>query len=236
MAIWVCLGEVVSKASATAFSQVVERIRTLFAGDPELRRQVAFSVAMIALSAKMAKADGVVTQNEIHAFREIFSIPEKEERNVARLYNLAMRDVAGFEAYARQLAGLCGSGNCNCRLLEDIIDGLFHIAKADGAIHEAELHFLGRVAEIFRINETHFARIVARHAVLGENDPYAVLGVSPEMPYGEIRRRYRALVAENHPDKMIARGFPAEFIAIANRRMAAINDAFSMIERSLKPA
>ena len=236
MSIWARIGEIVSRVSATAFQQVVEGVRTLFAGDPELRRQVAFSVAMIALSAKMAKADGVVTQNEVQAFREIFSIPAEEERNVARLYNLAKRDVAGFEGYARQMASLCGTGHANCRLLEDVVDGLFHIAKADGAIHEAELQYLGRVAEIFRIDEAHFATIVARHAVLGEHDPYAVLGVSPETPYGEIRRRYRTLVAANHPDKMIARGLPAEFIAIANRRMAAINDAFSMIERSLKPA
>jgi len=236
MSIWARLGEIVSKLSATAFSQVVDGVRTMFAGDPELRRQVAFSVAMIALSAKMAKADGVVTQDEIHAFRDIFSIPAKEERNVARLYNLAKQDVAGFEAYAARMAGLCGSGRPNCRMLEDILDGLFHIAKADGVIHERELGYLSRVAEIFEIDQTHFAAIVARHALLGERDPYAVLGVSPETPYGEIRKRYRTLVAENHPDKMIARGLPAEFIAIANRRMAAINDAFSAIERSLKPA
>jgi DnaJ like chaperone protein len=236
MSIWARLGEILSKLSATAVSQLVDGVRTLLAGDPELRRQVGFSVAMIALSAKMAKADGVVTQDEIHAFREIFFIPAKEERNVARLYNLAKRDIAGFESYAHKLAGLCGSGHENCRLLEDIIDGLFHIAKADGAIHQRELHYLARIAEIFRIDEAHFARIVARHAVLGERDPYAVLGVSPETPYGEIRKRYRTLVAENHPDRMIARGLPAEFIAIANRRMAAINDAFSAIERSLKPA
>ena len=236
MSIWARLGEIVSKLSATAFSQVVDGVRTMFVGDPELRRQVAFSVAMIALSAKMAKADGVVTQDEIHAFRDIFSIPAKEERNVARLYNLAKQDVAGFEAYAARMAGLCGSGRPNCRMLEDILDGLFHIAKADGVIHERELGYLSRVAEIFEIDQTHFAAIVARHALLGERDPYAVLGVSPETPYGEIRKRYRTLVAENHPDKMIARGLPAEFIAIANRRMAAINDAFSAIERSLKPA
>jgi DnaJ like chaperone protein len=236
MSIWARLSEVVSRLSATAFSQVVDGVRTLFAGDPELRRQVAFSVAMIALSAKMAKADGVVTQDEIHAFREIFSIPAKEERNVARLYNLAKKDIAGFEAYAVKMAALCGNGGNNCRMLEDILDGLFHIAKADGVIHERELGYLGRVAEIFAIDQAHFDTIVARHAVLGERDPYAVLGVAPGTPYGEIRKRYRSLVSENHPDKAIARGLPAEFIAIANRRMAAINDAFSSIERSLKPA
>ncbi len=229
------LGELLARAPA-ALSQVLDGVRRLFGGDPELRRQVAFSIAMIALSAKMAKADGVVTPDEIHAFREIFSIPPREERNVARLYNLARQDIAGFESYAARLAELCGSGEQNCQLLEDILDGLFHIAKADGYLHESEIGYLGRIAEIFQIDAAHFERIVARHAVVGDEDPYAVLGVSREMPYAEIRKRYRSLVAENHPDRAIARGLPNEFIAIANRRMAAINDAFSSIERALKPA
>ncbi len=236
MSVWTRLAHFLSERSITAFSQVIEAVRTFFAGDPELRQKVAFSVAMIALSAKMAKADGIVSDAEVKAFREIFAIPPEEERNVARLYNLAKQDVAGFEAYAVKMAALCGSGGPNCLLLEDILDGLFHIAKADGVIHERELGYLSRVAEIFQIEEAHFEAIVARHAVLGDGDPYAVLGVTRETPYSEIRRRYRKLAAENHPDRMVARGLPAEFVEIANRRMASINDAFAMIERSLHPA
>lgn len=235
MSVWTRLGELFAKVPAAGLAQVLEALRNFFAGDPALRRQVAFSVAMIALSAKMAKADGVVTEDEVRAFREIFAIPPQEERNVARLYNLARQDIAGFEAYARQLAGLCGSGDANCRLLEDILDGLFHIAKADGVLHERELGYLGRVAEIFAVDEAHFQTILARHAITGVDDPYTVLGVTPGTPYADIRQRYRLLVAENHPDRAIARGLPAEFVAIANRRMAAINDAFSAIERSLRP-
>lgn len=232
--IWARISHLVAETAATAFAQVVEAVRTFFAGDPELRRKVAFSVAMIALSAKMAKADGVVTDAEVRAFREIFAIPAHEERNVARLYNLAKQDVAGFELYAARLAGLCGDGDC--AILEDILDGLFHIAKADGAIHEREFGFLARVAEIFEVEERRFAAIVARHAVRGNGDPYAILGVTRQTPFGEIRKRYRQLAAENHPDRMVARGLPKEFVEIANRRMAAINDAFAMIERSLSPA
>jgi DnaJ like chaperone protein len=236
MSIFARLGHLIAETAATAFTQVMEAVRTLFAGDPELRRKVAFSIAMIALSAKMAKADGIVTEAEVRAFREIFHIPANEERNVARLYNLAKQDVAGFEAYAAKLAGLCGEGGDNCAMLEDILDGLFHIAKADGVIHERELGYLARVAEIFEIEEREFAAIVARQAVLGDGDPYAILGVTRAMPFRDIRKRYRQLASENHPDRMVARGLPKEFVEIANRRMAAINDAFAMIERSLSPA
>jgi DnaJ like chaperone protein len=114
-----------------------------------LRRRVAFSIAMIALSAKMAKADGVVTQDEVRAFQQIFIVPPDQTRNVARLFDLAKQDIAGFEAYAERLAGLCGDGRPDCAMLEDILDGLFHIAAADGVVHEREVGFLRRISEIF---------------------------------------------------------------------------------------
>lgn len=234
MSIWTNLGAFASRIQVPSLSAIVEALRSAFVADPELRRQVAFSVAMIALSAKMAKADGVVTASEVGAFREIFHVPEEEERNVSRLYNLAQQDVAGFEAYAGQMARLCGSGAPNCLMLEDILDGLFHIAKSDGVIHERELGYLHRVAEIFELDEAHFERIVARHAASGEGDPFLVLGISHDASRAEVTSRYRKLVAENHPDRLIGRGLPAEFIGIANERMAAINAAYAAIEAGWK--
>jgi DnaJ like chaperone protein len=233
MSIWARIGEFVARISAGAADGVhdlVDAVRTAFAGDPELRRRVAFSVAMIALSAKMAKADGIVTQAEIRAFQDIFSMPPEERRNVERLYRIAMADTAGFEIYAERLAGLCGSGNPDCRMLEDILDGLFHIAKADGLIHEKELRFLSRIAEIFAISDRHFEAILARHAI-GETDPWAVLGLSRDASFAEVRRHYHQLVSDNHPDRMIARGVPEEFVRLANDRMAALNSAYETIER-----
>jgi DnaJ like chaperone protein len=237
MSIWLRIGEFTARMGASASAgaaDLAEAVRTVFSGDPELRRRVAFSVAMIALSAKMAKADGIVTQDEVRAFRQIFHVPVAEERNVTRLYDLAQGDIAGFEAYAQKMAGLCGSGRPNCAMLEDILDGLFHIAKADGLLHEREGRYLRRVAEIFEIGEDHYRSILARHVDIGAADPYAVLGIERGRPFEEVRRRYRKLVADNHPDRLIARGLPAEFIAIATTRLAAINTAYEMIERGMR--
>jgi len=231
MSIWGRIGEFVSRISGSA-ADLADAVRSVFAGDPELRRRVAFSVAMIALSAKMAKADGIVTQDEVRAFQQIFSVPPEETRNVARLYDLATADVAGFEAYAEKMAGLCGSGKTNCAMLEDILDGLFHIAKADGVMHEREGQYLRRVAAIFGISEDHYRSIVARHLETGDADPYEVLGIDRRRPFEEIRRHYRRLIGENHPDRLIGRGLPAEFIAIATSRIAAINAAYEAIERA----
>ena len=239
MSIWGRIGDFIARLSASASSgiaEMVEAVRTVFSGDAELRRRVAFSVAMIALSAKMAKADGIVTQDEIRAFREIFHVPPEEARNVGRLYDLAKRDVAGYEAYASQLAKLCGSGHRNCMMLEDILDGLFHIATADGVLHEREGQFLHRVADIFEIEDSHYRTIMARHVHMGEGDPYVVLGIERGRPFSEVRKRYRQLVADNHPDRLIGRGLPQEFIRIATARLAAINAADEVIERDLAPA
>jgi len=226
------LFDAIGETASTAFSGVVEAVRTVFAGDPETRRKVAFSVAVIALSAKMAKADGIVAPEEVQAFQEIFAIPQAEAGNVARLYNLAKQDVAGYEAYAERVAGMCGSGRANCAMLEDVLDGLFHIAKADGLIHEKELEFIANVADIFHVDEVHFDRILARHVHPDGIDPYAVLGLPDSTPFDEVKKRYRALAADSHPDSMRARGVPDSFLSIANDRMAALNDAYAVIEKA----
>ncbi|MBD0414710.1 J domain-containing protein [Oryzicola mucosus] len=239
MSIWNSISEFIayiSNAASAGMADVVDAVRSRFAANADLRRRVAFSVAMIALSAKMAKADGVVTQDEIRAFHEIFEVPAREQRNVARLYDIAKQDVAGFEIYAARMARLCGSGKENCPVLEDILDGLFHIAKADGAMHELEGTFLREVATVFKISEAHYETILARHIDLGQADPWRVLGIERGQPFADVKKQYRKLVANNHPDKLIARGLPEEFIRIATTRIAAINAAYEMIERGLKPA
>lgn len=233
--LWDRLLSAVSDAAGNALSSLVEAIRTMFEGDPETRRRVSFSVAIIALSAKMAKADGIVSQAEVNAFRSIFEFPPEEARNVARLYNLAKQDIAGYEAYAEKLANLCGSRTKGCPVLEEIVDALFHIATADGLIHEKELAFLSRIAEIFEIGEDRFNAIASRHMAL-EHDPYGILGVSRSDDFSTIRKRYRALASEHHPDRLFARGLPVEMHAAAQQRMAAFNAAYAAIEKERRAA
>lgn len=209
----------------------VSSLRAILAAltDRDVRRQAAFAIAMIALFAKMAKADGVVTRSEVDAFCRFFTIPPGEEANVSRVYNLAKQDVAGFEAYAREAARLLGDDKA---MLEDMLDGLFDIAKADGAVHTRELAYLARVAELFGFDEHAFARIRARHVVGAAGDPYLVLDADPAWDFDRLRRHYRRLVSENHPDRLIARGVPDEFVRIATDRLAAINAAWDTIEAS----
>ncbi|MBZ0216174.1 MAG: DnaJ family molecular chaperone [Fimbriimonadaceae bacterium] len=192
------------------------------------RDEVAFTIGVIALGAKMAKADGVVTRDEVEAFKQVFQVPDSEIRNVARLFDLAKQDVAGFEAYASQLARLFRD---RMQTLESVVDGLFHIAKADGVLHPSELEFLKAVAGIFGFDDDGFARIKARHLGPDLADPYVILGLERSASPEQIKKAYRQLVRENHPDKLIAQGLPEEFIRIATEKLARINQAFDRIEK-----
>ena len=190
------------------------------------KEQVAFTVGVIALGAKMAKADGVVTKDEVNAFKEVFKVPDGEMKSVARVFDLAKQDVAGYEAYAEQLATMFKG---NRKVLEDVLEGLFHIAKADEALHPREEQFLAGVSKRFGMTETEFTYIKARHVVVTKRNPYDVLGVNASITKDELKKHYRRLVVQNHPDKLIARGVPKEFVAIATKKLAAINEAYAQI-------
>jgi DnaJ like chaperone protein len=228
MSIWTRLAQALSQVGDSIggfLSQLAQRSAT----PPE--KSIAFTIGMIALGAKMAKADGVVTHDEIRAFRQVFHVPEQELAAVARVFDLAKRDVAGFETYARQIAKLF---NAKAAVLENVLDGLFHIARADHALHPAEIAFLQRIAELFGFEPADFARISARYLPAGAEDPFAVLGVSRDASRDEIKARYRKLVRDNHPDRQIAAGVPEEMVILATERLAKINAAFDRIMKAAK--
>jgi DnaJ like chaperone protein len=188
---------------------------------------VTFTIAVIALSGKMARADGVVTEAEFEVFRRVFGVPPQEENNVRRLFNLARQDIAGFEHYASQIAQLFRD---NPAMLEDVLDGLFEIAKSDGVLHPCEARFLEKVAEIFGFAPNEYRRIRAAHFAPELTDPYVILGLSYAADENEIKQTYRRLVRENHPDSLMARGVPEEFVKLATDKLAAINTAYEKIQ------
>jgi len=221
MSIWTRIGDALKALrDGEPLAAVFDRLRT----PPE--KSVGFAIAVIALGAKMAKADGRVTRDEVSAFREIFQIPRSEERNAARLFNLARQDVAGYEAYAERIKAMFSDGQ---QTLCDLMEGLFHIAVADGGYHPDEDRFLRRVAEIFGLPEREFRAIRARYVPEARPDPYDVLGVEPEADLEQIRAAWRQAVRESHPDRMIARGVPEEAVNLAEKRLIAINRAWEEI-------
>jgi DnaJ like chaperone protein len=224
MSIWSKIAEAISALRAgESLADVFERLRT----PPE--RSVAFTIAVIALGAKMAKADGRVTRDEVKAFREIFYIAPEEEENAARVFDLARQDVAGYDIYARRIRKMFSDGRGP---LCDLLEGLFYIAMADGRYHPHEDAVLADIARIFDLKEAEFKNVRARFVPDAERDPYDVLGVRPDQPLSEIRGVWKALIKESHPDKLVARGLPEEAIKLAERRVADLNRAWEEINRS----
>ncbi len=224
MSIWTRITDALAAlAAGESLSEVFDKLRT----PPE--RTVAFTIAVIALGAKMAKADGRVTRDEVTAFREVFSIPPEDEDKAARLFNLARQDVAGFDVYASRIARMFGEGD---ETLCFLMEGLFHIAMADGEYHPKEDDFLHQVADIFGMGEAQFKSLRTRFVPDAAPDPYEVLGVQATMAIADIRARWRFLVRELHPDRVIARGLPEEAVKIAESRLIAINAAWEEISNS----
>ncbi|AVO36499.1 molecular chaperone DjiA [Pukyongiella litopenaei] len=221
MSIWTRISDALEALRrGDSLTQVFERLRT----PPE--RSVAFAIAVIALGAKMAKADGQVTRDEVTAFREVFHIAQEDEDGAARVFNMARTDIAGYEDYARSIGRMFAD---DPDTLKDLMEGLFHIAMADGFYHPNENEFLAEVAEIFGMPGPDFVALRARFVPDASPDPYMVLGVNPDTPMDEIRQAWRRLVRETHPDAMIARGVPEEAVRLAEKRMIDINRAWDEI-------
>lgn len=221
MSIWNRISEAISALTqGEALSAVFDRLRT----PPE--RSVAFTIAVIALGAKMAKADGQVTRDEVTAFREVFHIAQADEAQAAKLFNLARKDVGGFEIYAAQVARMFGAGATQ---LNDLLEGLFHIAMADGQFHPNEDSFLSRVAEIFELSQDEFQRIKSRFVEGEDCNPFDILGVPPDAPIDQIRAAWRKAVLECHPDRLVASGLPEEAVKLGEKRLVVVNRAWEQI-------
>ena len=187
---------------------------------------VGFTAAVVGLGAKLAKADGVVSDNEVAVFAKVFRAAPEDKASVQRVFNLARQTVRGYESYAARIARKYGDRPC---LLEGILDGLFYIAGADGVVTLDELLYLQKVAAIFGFSEADFRRIKASHLGSDPDDPYEILGVTHSDDFNTIRVAYRRLMADNHPDRVMTNGAPREFERTAHEKAAAITSAYAKI-------
>jgi len=208
-------------AGAAVDSGIINAVR-----DPDATKHITFTIGVIALAAKMAKADGKVTREEVDAFKSVFRVPPEEMANVGRVFDMARQSTSGFDAYAKQIASLMHD---NRPILADLLEALFFIAKSDGSVHPNELNFIKAVAKIFGYRKAEIDALVFRHVGADPDCPYSVLGVEPSIGDAALKKHYRKLVRENHPDRLIAEGVPNDFIAVATRRAAEINAAYDNI-------
>ncbi|MEO1919765.1 MAG: molecular chaperone DjiA [Paracoccaceae bacterium] len=228
MSIWTRISEALSAlAKGEGLSAIFENLKR----PPE--KSVAFTIAVIALGAKMAKADGKVTRDEVIAFRQVFQIPPEDEANAGRLFDLARTDVAGYEFYATKIGKMFEGDSA---ILRDLVEGLFHISMADGHYHPSEDAFIEDVSRIFGLPSQLFTCLRSRYVPGAAPDPYSVLEIEHDADLSGARKAWKRLVREAHPDNLIARGLPSEAIALANTRLITINNAWAEIQQTHEAA
>ena len=189
-------------------------------------KQIGFTIGVIVLSAKMAKADGKVTKSEIKAFKEKINVPDNEIKNVARLWDQAKKTTDGFEVYAKQISNLLEKKSS---VLEELLNLLVIIAEADGKITKLEKIYLKEVSNIFGFSEQDFERICS--SKLDKHiDPYQTLGVLKDAPLEEIKNKWKTLAMKHHPDRLIAQGIPQDIIETNTYRLKEINNAWDLIK------
>ena len=191
------------------------------------QKQQIFTISFIILSAKLAKSDGQVTDDEIRAFKEKFKVPKSELNKVAKIFNEAKKDSYGYKEIANQVGNLFSD---NKILLEELLNNLFFIAASDGNISVNEVDLLKSISKSFKFSEKDFQRIFQSNLNNKDSDPYKVLGVNRSSTDAEIRKKWIKLNKEHHPDNLIAKGMPKEFIKQSNKELAAINIAYDKIK------
>ncbi len=193
--------------------------------------QQVFALSLIVLSAKLSKADGKVSREELVAVKEKLKIPDNELDQVGKIFNQAKRESTGYEPYAKQISQIY-KGNLN--VLEEVINVLFYIAESDGNISASELKMIEHIAQIFGLNQSQFNGIKESRKSLDKLNPYIVLESSPDDDLQTIRKRYLKLSKEHHPDLLVSKGVVQEVIDESKKKMRAINSAWDKIQKLKK--
>ena len=219
-------GPIGALLGAVAGHAIDTKILPSYISNDQNYKSIVFTAGVIALSAKMAKADGKVTKEEILTFRKLVQIPKNDINQVSKLWELAKETTDGYELYAKQIYSLFRN---QPEILERILDILFEIAKSDGNIDSTELNYLKNVSNIFNFDKIIFEKLLALHNP--ENNSFEILGVQISDSLEDIKKKWKVMVKNNHPDKLVGQGMPIEFIESANQKLAIINTAYEEIKK-----
>ena len=190
-----------------------------------------FALSLIVLSAKLSKADGQVSREELIAVKDKLKIPENELDEVGKIFNRAKEESTGYEPYAQQIAQFY-KGNLN--VLEEVINILFYIAESDGKVTSEEKNMIEQIAYIFGLSEMQYNSIKESRKASDKLNPYMVLESKPGDDLQTIRKRYLRLSKEHHPDLLLSKGVPKEVIEESKKTMRAINSAWDQIQKLKK--
>lgn len=212
-----------------------------------------FYYLYVSLCAKCAKADGVVTPEEIKMFKETVDIPHKYNADVSAVFDRARKSTQGYEAIAQKVYDLCAEGRRQD--LQSIYEGLHYVAASNGRINEKQMSFLKVVGNLFKISATEQKAMRLSWGILEDGfvkdaeykgsagssamnvngrSVYEILGVSKKAKFPEIRKAYREKLKVIHPDKLRGNGASEMEIKRAEHDVSDLTEAFEMLKSVLK--
>ena len=201
------------------------------------QKEQIFATSVIAISAKLAKADGKISKSEILAFKKIFEFPAEDEKAISNIFNSAKENIDDYKDIAEQVYKVFKSDR---GLLFELLNSLFSIAYADGELHPKERDMLFEIAKVFQISGNEFESLnnIFEEKISKDNTSinrsYKILGLSENASLIQVSNQYRKLIKEYHPDKLQGMGLPKEFIDLANQKLSAINKAYTEIKNNEK--
>ena len=236
------LGGPIGAILGIAAGHGVDRVRKLdnFESNQKLsseQKEQIFATSVIALSAKIAKADGNISKSEILAFKKIFEFPKEDEKAISEIFNSAKENIEDYKEIAKQVFDVFRNEKS---LLLELLNSLFSIAYADGDLHYKEEIILLEISKIFSFSKSEFDSISNIHSSKNSeefyniNNSYKILGVTKNSSTEQISIKYKELVKEYHPDRLQGMGLPKEFIELANQKLTAINKAYNDIKNEKK--
>lgn len=200
--------------------------------DQHQQAQATYFVSVFSMLAKMARADGRVSQSEIDMvaqfMRQDLRLDREAEQAAVKIFRAAKDSPATFEQFAHQFHQIF---HADRDMLYSMLDLLHRLAAADGAVTADEQRLLTEAARIFGFQEREYRHVVGDLPTDLEKH-YATLGLEPTATKEEVRTRYRKLVADNHPDKIMAKGLPDEFVEFAHHRFREIQEAYETIQKT----
>ena len=211
----------------------------------QVRVQTAFFTATFSVLGHIAKVDGRVSEHEIEFARDVmrhFALSEAQKQAAIGLFNEGKSAAFSLERTLQSLKQECGRRR---HLLQTFFEIQIQSVMADGNLHPDERALLERIGRGLGFDAASIQALLAQiagaarfHQAQSEHNEtaqlaaaYKVLGVAETVDDETLKRTYRKLMAQHHPDKLVAQGLPEEMMKEATERAQQIQQAYQLIRR-----
>ena len=198
---------------------------------PGEEAQFTFFVAAFSMLAKLAKADGRVSKEEVDAVKNFMvydlNLNPESIRLATNVFHAAIESPDNFVDFATQFYS---QFRTQYQMLDLMIDILLRVSVADGALSTSEENLILSAVRAFNFSDEKYRKLRSKY-IQDVDKYYATLGCDRNDSSDHIKKQYRKLVSDYHPDKIASKGLPEEFTKFANDKFREIQEAYDVIKK-----